>query len=126
MSMHTPLRRVTGLGSAGEGTGHFWRQRLTAAANVPLIVFFVWLLLSHRGAGRADLATAFANPLVMALALGAIVSISWHMRLGMQVIVEDYVENEGAKVVLLVLNSFFSFAVGAVAAVSVLLLGLGG
>jgi succinate dehydrogenase / fumarate reductase membrane anchor subunit len=126
MSMHTPLRRVTGLGSAGEGTGHFWRQRLTAAANVPLVLFFVWLLLANLGASRADLAAAFANPLVTALALGAIVSITWHMRLGMQVIVEDYVGTEGAKVVLLVLNAFFCFAVAAVAAVSVLLLGLGG
>jgi succinate dehydrogenase / fumarate reductase membrane anchor subunit len=90
------------------------------------VVFFVWMVLSHLGAGRGDLQAAFANPLVAAAALLAIVSIAWHMRLGMQVVIEDYVESEGAKVILVALNHFFAFAVAAVSIVSVLMLALGG
>lgn len=126
MSMRTPLSRVKGLGSTGSGSGHFLQQRLTAVANLVLVGFFVWLLLGHLGADRTELQAAFANPLIAAAALLAIVSIAWHMRLGMQVVIEDYVVSEVGKVVLVALNIFFAFAVAAASVVSVLLLGWGG
>jgi succinate dehydrogenase membrane anchor subunit len=126
MSMRTPLGRVTGLGSAKDGTAHFWRIRLTAAANVPLVVFLLWLVLAHAGATRDELAAVFANPLTAAAAVLAIFSVCWHMLLGMQVVIEDYVESDAIKVVLLALNAFFAVAVGTISAVSVMLLAVGG
>lgn len=126
MSMRTPLSRVTGLGSAKEGTGHFWNQRLTALANVPLSLFLVWLVISLMGADQATIMAAFSNPIVSGLMILTILSITWHMRLGMQVVIEDYVHSEGAKLLCVIGNSFFSFAIAALAVVSVLMLGFGG
>ncbi|UIJ72035.1 succinate dehydrogenase, hydrophobic membrane anchor protein [Aurantimonas sp. HBX-1] len=109
-NFRTPLSRVRGLGSARDGTGHFWQQRLTAVANVVLITFFVILLVALQDASYLELRSAFANPLVgIAMAL-VTVSATIHMRLGMQVIIEDYVHG-GAKLPLLILNTFFSVAV---------------
>ncbi|TFF18263.1 succinate dehydrogenase, hydrophobic membrane anchor protein [Jiella endophytica] len=107
----TPLRRVRGLGPAG-GTEHFWQQRLTAIANVFLITFFVILLLTLMNDSYEGVREAFANPFV-GIAMGLVViSATIHMKLGMQVIIEDYVHG-GAKLPLLILNTFFAIAVAA-------------
>jgi succinate dehydrogenase / fumarate reductase membrane anchor subunit len=124
--MSTPLGRVRGLGSAREGTEHFWRQRLTAIANVPLTLFFVGLLISLNGAGFAETRAVLANPFVALLLLAFVVSALYHMRLGMQVIIEDYIHGEAMKLALLVLNTFFAAAVGIAAAFALLKLAFGG
>lgn len=124
--MRTPLGRVRGLGSAREGTGHFWRQRLTAVANVPLMLFFVGFLLSINGADHATVQAAFANPFVSLMFALMIFSALYHMRLGMQVIIEDYIHGEGLKLALIMLNTFFAIAVGAACAWALIKLALGG
>ena len=93
-NMRTPLGRVRGLGSAKSGTGHFWHQRLTAIANVPLTAGFVIILVSLLGRGHATVQQTLGSPLVAIVMLLFVCSISYHMKLGMQVIIEDYVHDE--------------------------------
>ena len=124
--MRTPLSRVIGLGSAREGTTHFWHQRLTALANVPLTLFLVWLMVKLQGASQAEIHVMFANPIVVGMMILMVVSVTWHMRLGMQVVIEDYVHGEGAKIALVIANNFFALGVAALCTVYVLQLGFGG
>ena len=108
----TPLARVRGFGAAKSGSEHFWRQRLTAVANVPLTIAFVLIVVSLLGRNHAAAAQILGSPLVAIVMLLFIVSITVHMRIGMQVIIEDYVHDERAKYALLILNAFFAVAVG--------------
>ena len=126
MTMRTPLSRVRGLGSAGEGTGHFWLQRVTGLANVILTVGFVWFVICALGASHGEFRAMVAHPVVAAMLILLIVSGVVHMRLGMQVIIEDYVHAEGLKLTGLVANTFFCAGVGLVGILSVLKLALGG
>ncbi len=122
--MRTPLGMVRGLGSAKTGTEHWWLQRVTAIANIPLVVFLVIFILSHLGADRAALMASIRHPLIaIALAL-SFLSILWHMRLGMQVIIEDYVHG-GWRLFCLLANAFFTIALGVAALYAILSLSFG-
>jgi succinate dehydrogenase / fumarate reductase membrane anchor subunit len=124
-NMRTPLGRVRGLGSAKSGTGHFWHQRLTAIANVPLTAGFVIILVSLLGRGHATVAQTLGSPLVAIVMLLFVGSITYHMKLGMQVIIEDYVHDEKWKLAAIIANLFFAIAVAAVCVYSLLKLSFG-
>jgi succinate dehydrogenase / fumarate reductase membrane anchor subunit len=125
MSMRTPLGRVRGLGSARSGTDHFWKQRLTAVANVPLTIAFVLILLSLLGADRATTVATLGSPLVAIAMLLFVLSGVIHMRIGMQVIIEDYLHNEGVKIAALIANTFFAVLIGAAAIFAILKMSFG-
>ncbi len=126
MNMRTPLGIVRGLGSAKEGTGHFWLQRLTSIASLPLTVFAIALAISLVGEPHAVAAARLGSPFIAIALLATIFAYSYHMQLGMQVIIEDYVHGELARVLALAGNIFFCFAVALVGAFAVLKLSLGG
>ena len=120
MSIRTPIARVRGLGSARSGTGHFWQQRVTALANVPLTIGFVIILVSLLGRGHATVIQTLGSPLVAIVMLLFIGSFTYHMKIGMQVIIEDYVHDEKWKLAALVANIFFAIAIAAACAYSLL------
>ncbi|HMN38206.1 MAG TPA: succinate dehydrogenase, hydrophobic membrane anchor protein [Hyphomicrobium sp.] len=123
--MRTPLKNARYLGSARDGTDHFWKQRVTALANIFLGLFLVWLVASLAGAGYQTAKSALHHP-VIAIGLGALViSGTIHMRLGMQTIIEDYVHTEGTKIVLLVLNTFFAAGIALASLFAILKLSFG-
>ncbi len=126
MSMRTPLSRVRGLGSAKSGVHHWWRQRMTAIANLLLVPFTVILVIALHGKSHADTVAILSHPLIAIGLIAAILSITYHMRLGMQVIIEDYVHSEGFKVLALLANTFFCAGVALAGLFAVMKLSLGG
>ena len=126
MDMRTPLGKVRGLGSARSGTDHFWKLRVTSVALVPLLLFYIVFLVVYAGRPYTEVVGALSNPFVATInALTMIASIV-HMRLGMEEIIQDYVHSEGMKVVLLILNAFFSLVVGGLCLIAVLKIAFAG
>ncbi len=126
MSLRTPLGQVRGLGSAKEGTGHFWQQRMTGVALVPLVIWFLINAVSLVGADYATASAALAQPLVAIPTLLLIGAGFYHMKLGLQVVIEDYISKEGSKIALLMLNNFFAVAIGLACVYAVLKLSFAG
>ena len=113
MSTQTPLSRVEGLGAAHSGTTHFWRQRVTAVALIPLSIWFAVAVLGSVGATEAETVGFFQHPVNAVLMAGFIVIALYHTVLGLQVLIDDYVYGDGAKIFLMLLNRAFALAVGA-------------
>jgi succinate dehydrogenase / fumarate reductase, membrane anchor subunit len=123
--IRTPLAKVLGTGSARSGTEHFWRQRLTAVSNVPLMMAFVVIVASLLRRNHAAVVQILGSPLVAVVMLLFIASITMHMRIGMQVIIEDYVHDDLTKLVCLMANTFFTITIALASAYAILKLSFG-
>ncbi|WP_370691808.1 succinate dehydrogenase, hydrophobic membrane anchor protein [Bradyrhizobium sp.] len=109
--MRTPLARVRSLGSSHSGTSDFWRQRVTAVAMTVLIVPVIVVVLMLIGSNQAGAKQIFSSLPIAIIMLLFIVASAWHMKIGMQVVIEDYVHNEKIKLASVMANNFFCIAV---------------
>ncbi len=125
MSLRSPLSRVRGLGSAGHGTDHWWLQRLTALALIPLGLWLMGSLVSQVGADHAAFKDWLGTPGRSVAMILFLFAAFYHMKLGIQVILEDYVQSHW-HLVLQILNTFVCFLLGTASIFSVLKLALGG
>jgi succinate dehydrogenase / fumarate reductase, membrane anchor subunit len=123
--IRTPMGRVRGLGSARSGTKHFWQERLTAVAAIPLTIAFIVIVASVLGRNHAAVVQILGSPLVAILLLLFIVNSSYHMWLGMQVIIEDYVHEDVRKLSCLMANTFFCAAAALASVYAILKLSFG-
>ena len=114
MSARSPLARVEGLGAAHSGTGHFWRQRVTAVALVPLGLWFAYVVLGLAGTTEVAAVSFLAHPWNALLMAAFVVTLLYHLTLGLQVVIDDYVHTPGAKIVLLLLVRFAVIATGSI------------
>ncbi len=122
MSRRSPLGRVRGLGAAKEGVGHWWAQRLTSLALIPLTLWFVVSMAMMTGAGYEEVRDWAASPVVAGLMILLIVTTFYHMSLGLQVVIEDYVGQEGVKFATLILVQATSVVLALIGVLSVLML----
>ncbi|SMF74970.1 succinate dehydrogenase subunit D [Tistlia consotensis] len=120
MSLRSPLARVRHLGSAHDGTAHWWAQRLTALALVPLVLWFVISVISLIGSDYESFVDWAGSPVSGALLVLLIGATFWHAALGLQVVIEDYVHREGCKLASVLLVKGACLLLGAIAALSVL------
>ena len=123
--MATPLKRVRGLGAAHRGTETFWRQRVTAIANVPLVIFLILSIVGHIGAPYVEVKAYLAHPVVAVLLLALILSAAIHMRIGLKEIIEDYVHGEGCKLLAILAVTFFAGAIAIACTLAILKISLG-
>ena len=126
MGTGTGIGRVRGLGSAKSGAHHWWLQRLTAASNVLLMVWFLVTLLRLPAFDYDTVRLWLASPFAAVPMLLLVVSIFWHLRIGLQVFIEDYVHDDAPKVAALILLNFYVIGGGALAIFSILKVAFGG
>lgn len=120
MSIRTPLARVRGLGAAKTGVSHFWVQRVTAVALVPLTIWFLGSVIAFAGADFDAVTGYIRTPVIAVLFILFLGASFTHMKLGLRVVVEDYITRESSKIALLILIDFFTYATAALAIYSVL------
>jgi succinate dehydrogenase / fumarate reductase membrane anchor subunit len=125
LHMRTPMARVRGSGAARSGTGHFWHQRVTSVAGIPLTIALVLIVLALIGRSHAAVAQILGSPLIAVVMLLFIINAAYHMWIGMQEIILDYVHDEKWKLVSLMANIFYVVAVAFTASYAILKLSFG-
>ncbi len=125
VSMRTPLARVKGLGAAGHGAEHWWVHRMTAVSNIPLIIAFTVIVASMAGRTYDETVAIVSHPLVAILLILAVVSVTNHMRMGVQIIIEDYVHDKGLKIAAVIANNFYAVIIGVACLYAILKVSLG-
>ena len=125
VSMRTPLGRVKSLGSARSGTQDFFRQRITAIAMILLIIPGIVVIMKLLGSNQATASQTLGNPAVAIIMVLFIIASVWHMKIGMQVVLEDYIHDEKLKLALVIGNHFFCWSVGLVSIYAIIKLSSG-
>ena len=123
--MRTPMSRVRGLGAAHSGTHHFWHQRVTSVAGVPLCIALIVIVIGLLGRSHAAVVQILGSPIVAIIMLLFIINIVYHMWIGMQEIIIDYVHEDRLKLATLLGNTFFCFAIALASAFAILKLSFG-
>lgn len=123
--MRTPLRQIRGLGSARSGTSHFWYQRLTSVAGVPLTIGLLLIITALLGRSHAAVVQILGSPIVAIVMLLFIINTAYHMWIGMQEIILDYVHEAKWKFLALMANTFFAFGVSLASIYAILKLSFG-
>lgn len=119
------LGRVSGLGSAKEGVSHWWAQRVSALALVPLAIWFVAAVAAHTGADHVAMVDWLSSPLSLGTMIALVVATFYHAQLGLQVVIEDYIGGEACKIALVLLVKLASLALGLTAVVALLVIAFG-
>ena len=125
VSMRTPLARVKGLGASGHGVEHWWIHRVTAVSNVPLIIAFVIIVAALAGSSYEGAIAIVSHPLTAILLILAVISVANHMRLGMQIVIEDYVHEKGYKIAAVIANNFYAVIIAVACLYAILKVSLG-
>ena len=123
--MRTPMARVRGLGAARSGTGHFWHQRVTSVAGIPLTIALVLIVIALMGRSHAAVVQILGSPLIAIVMLLFIINTAYHMWIGMQEIILDYVHEERWKLASLMANVFYVVAVAFATCYAILKLSFG-
>ena len=123
--MRTPMRRVRGLGAARSGTSHFWHQRVTSVAGIPRTIGLLLIITSLLGRSHAAVVQILGSPIVAIIMLLFIINTAYHMLIGMQEIILDYVHEDRLKLLSLMANTFFVFAVSLASVYAILKLSFG-
>ena len=123
--MRTPMRRVRGLGAAHSGTRDFWHQRVTAVAGIPLTIAFIVILIALMGRSHAAVVQILGSPIIAIIMLLFIINTVYHMWIGMQEILLDYVHEDKLKLLSLMANTFFCFAIALASSFAILKLSFG-
>jgi succinate dehydrogenase / fumarate reductase, membrane anchor subunit len=113
VDLRTPLARVKGLGAAGHGVEHWWIHRMTAVSNIPLIVSFIIIVAALAFRPWEQAVAIVSHPLVALILVLCVISVTNHMRLGMQIIIEDYVHDKGWKIAAVIANNFYAVVIAA-------------
>jgi succinate dehydrogenase / fumarate reductase membrane anchor subunit len=125
MSLRSPLGRVLGLGTAKDGTAHWWGQRVSGAALAILGLWFAWSVATMAGFGYTEAVAFISRPVNTVLLLLLSVTMAYHSYLGLQVVIEDYVHGHGLKIASLVLSRFAHVFLAVAAVYAILRLGIG-